>query len=126
MRALFLLLLLVLALPAQKTRKPAEITVTELTAVRKDDLIEIDATFKNAGVKPLAGLKVSFNFFTIDHRPVSSQRAQADESAINVGEETQIHAQMTDAVRAVTLEVSATDSEGRELRVGQPGPYTIQ
>ena len=127
MRLLPLLTLaLVLPVCAEKTRKPPEIVVSELTATRKEELIEIDATFKNPGPKSLEGLNVSFNFFTADHHPVSTQRAKADETMINTGDESQIHAQMPDAVRAVTLEVTATDGSGRELRVGRSGPYSIQ
>jgi hypothetical protein len=125
---LFPLLFVVLVLPmiAEKTRKPPEINVSELAALRKDELIEIEATFRNPGPKPLNGLEVSFNFFTGDHHPVSTQRAKADETLLNTGDESQIHAQMADAVRAVTLEITATDGSGRELRVGQAGPYPIQ
>ena len=126
MRVPLLVLVLALTLVAEKPRKAAEVTVSSFSAARKAGVIEMEAALANSGSKPLAGLRVSFQLFTSDHRPLTTQQAAAEEATLNPGEESRIEAQMPDAPGAVRVEVAVTDGAGRELRVGKPGPYDIE
>ncbi len=106
--------------------KPAEVEVTEMTLHRKNGLVEVDTTVKNLNLKPLRGLTAVYRFYSISHEPVTTQRTTIDEGDLAAGAETSIHAQLEEPARAVTVEFSAVDINGKELRVKNPGPFSIE
>jgi len=60
-------LLLLLPLLAAKAPKPPDLTVVEFSATRGEELIGIDASVRNPGVKPINEGVVIFPFFSPEH-----------------------------------------------------------
>ena len=118
-------LLLALPLLAGKAPKPPDVTVLEFSAKRSGEVVEIEASVRNSGVKPIEEGVVIFSFFSPEHRPLTTQRASLDDRVLAPGESSTIHAQLNDPVRAVTVEVDATDAAGHVFRVASGGPFTI-
>ena len=106
--------------------KTADLEVTEMTLVRKAGFVEVDTTVKNLNLKPLRGLTAVYHFFSINHEPVTAQRTTIDEGDLAPGAESTIHAQLEEPARAVTVEFSAVDGKGKELRVKNAGPFRIE
>ena len=118
-------LLLALPLLARKAPKPPDVTIVEFSAKRSGELVEIEASVRNSGVKPIAEGIVIFHFYSPEHEPVTTQRAGLDERTLEPGGSSTIHAQLEDPVRAVTVEVDATDAAGHVFRVAAGGPFPI-
>ncbi len=119
-------LLLALPLLAGKAPKPPDVTVADFSAKRNAEVVEIDASVRNSGVKPITEGVLIFNFYSPEHQPVTTQRAALEERVLGPGESSTIHAQLADPVRAVTVEVDATDAAGHTLRVAGGGPFAIE
>jgi hypothetical protein len=117
-------LLLALPLLAGKA-KPPDVTVAEFSAKRNGEVVEIDASVQNSGVKPISQGVLIFNFYSPEHQPVTTQRALLEDKVLGPDERSTIHAQLADPVRAVTVEVEATDAAGHILRVAGGGPFPI-
>ena len=110
----------------QKKSKPPDIEMLEVSAKRSEGLIAIDSKVRNVGEKPIRGLTVIFEFFGPGHVPLTTQKATVEEDTLDKGEEATIRAQLNDPVRAVSVEVSAVDEPGHDLKVVKPGPYPIE
>jgi hypothetical protein len=119
-------LLLALPLLAGKAPKSPDVTVSEFSAKRSGEVVEIDASVRNTGVKPIAEGVVIFNFYSPEHQPVTTERATLEVRVLAPGESSAIHAQLEDPVRAVTVEVEATDAAGHQFRVASGGPFPIE
>ncbi|MDQ2901915.1 MAG: hypothetical protein M3Y07_19280 [Acidobacteriota bacterium] len=110
----------------RKNNKAAEIEMTEVSVKRSEGLVNIDTRARNVGEKPIRGLTLVFQFFGPQHVPLTSQKAKVEEESLEPGGEAAIYAQLNDPPRAVTLEISAVDEPGHDLRVAKPGPYPIE
>ncbi len=130
LRAMYFLrtvpLLLLLPLLAAKAPKPPDLTVVEFSATRGEELIGIDASVRNTGVKPINEGVVIFHFFSPEHEPLTTQRTQLEERVLDPGASSAIHAQMANVARAVTVEVDATDAAGHTFRMAAGGPFPIE
>lgn len=111
---------------APAATKPAEVEVIDISLQRKAGLIEVDTTVKNVSPKAINGLTAVYHFFAVRHVPVTTQRCQIDEQSIAPGEESTIRAKLEEPARAITVEFSAVDSNGHELRVKNAGPFSIE
>ena len=109
-----------------KKPKPPDIEVIEVSAKRSEGLIAIDSKVRNVGEKPIRGLTIVFEFFAPGHVPLTTQKATIEEEILNKGEEAMIRAQLNDPVRAVSIEISAVDEPGHDLKIVKPGPYPIE
>ncbi len=126
--AFFAAAILLFALPGvagEKHAKPVQIEVLEFAAHRSESLIGLDAHVRNAGDKPVRGLTLTFTFTNADKTTLTTQRATADEESLAPGDDASVHAQIDDPAGAVYITLSASDSRSFELRISQPGPYTI-
>ena len=109
-----------------KKSKPPDIEMLEVSAKRSEGLIAIDSKVRNVGEKPIRGLTVVFEFFGPGHVPLTTQKATVEEETLDKGEEATIRAQLSDPVRAVSIEISAVDEPGHDLKIVKPGPYPIE
>lgn len=123
MRRLVLLSAAALMLMAAK---PDEVKITDASFKRDGDLIVVETTIRNTGAKPIEKLAVVYKFYSLEHEVMSTQRTGLEEVLLQPGAESEVHAQLNAPPRALTVEISAQAGSGRELRVGGPGPYTIE
>lgn len=111
---------------ANAASKPPEVEVTEMSLHRKEGRIEVDTTVRNVGPKTLNGLTAVYHFFAPGHVPITTQRTAVDESVLPAGADAAVHAQLEEPARAVSVEFSAVDGSGRELRIKNAGPFPIE
>lgn len=119
-------LLLLTALPAQKQPKPPDIEVTEITVRREEGKVRIDGRAKNTGLKPLRGVLLLIDFLSSDKIPVTTKRGPINAEELPVGEETDFHLEVASPPRAVSVFLNSEDASGRDLRVGNAGPFNIE
>jgi hypothetical protein len=107
--------------------KPApELQVLEMDVHREEGLIQLAAKVKNVTEKPLDGLNIIFQFQDGEGKTITTQRAVADEPKLAPDAVSNLEGQMKDAPEAVAMRVLAETKSGRQLRVGNNGPFPIQ
>jgi len=123
--ALLVFSLLAAAAP-QKGRKLPDVQIVDTKAVRDAGKITVDGKVKVTAEKALHGLVIVFDFRSPEKEVVTSQKTEIDSDNMEPGKEGSFHAEMVDAVRAVRYTVRAFDNHEKELRVANPGPYTVE
>jgi hypothetical protein len=118
--ALLLLLAGTLAL-AQKTHN---VEVLESKAKRVEEgRLSIDGRVRVG--KALKGLTLTFDFYTSDGELLSSQRAAVEDDTLKSGDESAFHAETENPPGSVRFKIRAYDGRGRQLGVGNEGPFVI-
>jgi hypothetical protein len=123
---LFLALVAALHSPAADRKKPPDVQVIEMKAVRQDGLVMLDGRVRNSGEKPVQELKMVFEFLTAENTGVTTQNTTLEEEVLAPGSEASFHVEMPDPVRAVRYRVGAFSKGERELNVGNAGPFLIE
>ena len=129
MRGYFLIsLVAALLLPAQeKKAKPQDLEVSQFTCRRIDEqLIAVDGKVKNTGTKTFRKVVIVFEFFAPDKKSITIQKGSPEPDTVVPGDLVEFHLQLRAPARAVHIEVGAVDASGRELRVGNAGPYPVE
>ena len=129
MRGYFLIsLVAALLLPAQeKKAKPLDLEVSQFTCRRIDEqLIAVDGKVKNTGTKTFRKVLIVFEFFAPDKKSITIQKGSPEPDTVVPGDLVEFHLQLRAPARAVHIEVGAVDASGRELRVGNAGPYPVE
>ena len=116
----------VVALAQQKSKKPADVRVVETTARREESRITLDGKVRVTGEKPLRGLVIVFDFRSPEREVVTAQKTTVDQDTLENGREGTYHVEMADAARAVSYTVRAFDTHEKELRVENEGPFPIE
>jgi hypothetical protein len=117
-----------LAAPAQKAPqpRPAAIDVLTASAHRDQNLLAIDAKLKNIGERTTGQLVVLVDVLDSDKRAVTTQKGESEPESIEAGQEGEFHAQMQLPPRAVYIRLNFEDSEGRDIKATNAGPFTIE
>jgi hypothetical protein len=110
----------------QKPGKSSDVQILETKAVREGANISVDGKVRVVGDKTLRGLMIIFDFRSPEKQVVTSQSAVIDEGTLKAGKEGVFHSEMADSARAVRYTIRAFDMHDKELRVYNPGPYTIE
>jgi hypothetical protein len=131
MRTLFVLLLLLAAVPLawpQKKApqpKPAAIQVVNVKAHRDGDLLAIDGHLKNTGERPAADLVIIVDVLNADKQTLTTQKGESEPATIEPGEQGEFHAQMALPPKALYIRLSFEDGSGRDLKSANTGPFAI-
>jgi hypothetical protein len=110
----------------KQQKKPPDVTVLESTVRRETDRLALDGRVRITGEKPLRGLVMVFDFFSVEGDPVSSARAEVTEDELAPGGEATFHGAAGDPVRAVRYKLRAFDAFEKELRIENAGPFTVE
>jgi hypothetical protein len=106
---------------AQKTH---DVEVLESKAKRVEEgRLSIDGRVRVG--KALKGLTLTFDFYTSDGELLSSQRAAVEDDTLKRGEESAFHAETENPPGSVRFKIRAYDGSGRQLGVGNEGPFVI-
>jgi hypothetical protein len=105
-----------------------KVALLELAVHRAGDenRIEIDGRLRNDGDRPLDGLTLMLHFLGADNDQVSQLRGKIDNEALDAGEESEFHWQLSNNPRAVEVQVTAANKQGFEVDLDKPGPYPIE
>jgi len=124
MRCLAAASLLLLACAMALAQKGRDVEVLEAKARRVEEgRLSIDGRVR-AG-KPLKGLTLTFDFLTSDGELLSSQKTAVEDDALKRGDESSFHAETENPPGSVRFKIRAFDGDGRQLRVGNDGPFVI-
>jgi hypothetical protein len=130
LKTLWVILILALAVTPtsaqKKKRKPPDLEVLEVTAHRGEDKVSVDGRVRNSGEKPVKELTLLFNFFAPGNEAIDTEKGTIDEEILEPGKVAAFHMEANAPPRAVQFEIEGQDGSGRELRVGNAGPFTIE
>jgi hypothetical protein len=112
--------------PGQRKKKALDVEVIETRARRVEQKITLDGRVRFTGERPARGLVIVFDFLSPEHEVVTSQKTQVADDVVRAGQEASYQTVLVDPVRAVTYQVRAFDTGGRDLRVANPGPFPIE
>lgn len=127
-RSLLFIFVLALLLSAQD-RKPKvpELEFSQVSIHRIDDqLLAVDGSIRNPGTKQQNKVQIVFEFFAPGKQSITIQRGAPEPNTIAAGDLVEFHLQLRAPARAVHVVLGAEDGSGRELRVGNPGPYPVE
>src|SRR5215831_10297931 len=85
-----------MAVTPQKGKKPADVTMVEVKAVRDAGKIGVDGKVKVTAEKALRGLVIVFDFRSPEKEVVTSQKTVINEETIANGHEGVFHNEMVD------------------------------
>jgi hypothetical protein len=125
LRLVFLCVLCAGLAPGGQKSGPPEVVLTEVVVHREESLITITAKLRNATDKTLGGVEVLFRFEDDAGKVLTTQRATLDEKKLAPGDVSEIGGQMKDSPLAVQMRVGVQTGSGRDLRVGNDGPFPI-
>jgi hypothetical protein len=75
--------------------------------------------------KTIKGLTLTFDFLTSDGVLLSSQKTTVEDDELKRGDESSFHAETENPPGSVRFKIRAFDGDGRQLRVGNDGPFVI-
>jgi hypothetical protein len=75
--------------------------------------------------KAIKKLSLTFDFLTSDGELLSSEKTPVENDAIGRGQESSFHAEAENPPGSVRFKIRAFDGDGRQLRVGNDGPFII-
>jgi hypothetical protein len=108
-------------------QRRADVQVLEAKARRVEEgKIAADGRVKVSGGKPLRGLVLVFDFLSSEGDTLTSQKISVDDETLDRGEELPFHVTTMNPPGSVRFQMRAFDSAGRELRVGNSGPFIIE
>lgn len=126
MRFLAAASLLVLGGAMALAQKGHDVEILEAKARRVEEgRLSVDGRIRVTGRKSVNGLALTFDFLTSDGELLSSEKAAVEEDVINRGEESAFHAEAQNPPGSVRFKIRAFDGSGRQLRVGNDGPFVI-
>jgi hypothetical protein len=124
MRYLAAASLLLLVCTMALAEKKHDVEILEAKARRVEEgRLSVDG--RVSVTKPIKGLALTFDFLTSDGELLSSQRAAVDDPALDRGDESSFHAETDNPPGSVRFKIRAFDGDGRQLRVGNEGPFVI-
>ncbi len=110
-----------------KKPKPPELKVLQANVRRVDErMIAVDGSVENTGTKTYNKMMLVFEFFAPGHKSITIQKGATDIETIPPGEVAEFHLQLRAPARAVEVTIGAEDGNGRELRVGEGGPFPVE
>lgn len=111
---------------ADAMRKPPDVELLAPIAHHNEDRISLDGHVRNTGEKTIETLTLAFDFLDSDGTLLTTQKSAVEEEVFVPGKELAFHFEVDAPPRAIKFLVNAFDGDGRELRVGKPGPYPIE
>jgi len=121
-----LLGLLCLATGVFAQEKKYDLKLSDVSIRRDADSVIIDGRVENSGDKTLKKIRFFIAFRDPDHQTVSTRDGHIEPKALGPGEDSEFHALVPDAVRAVDVVFRFEDGSGREVDAANSGPFTIE
>lgn len=121
------LALTLLSSAQEKKAKIPEVEFSQVSIHRIDDqLLAVDGSLRNTGTKQQNKVQIVFEFFAPGKQSITIQRGAPEPDTIAAGDLVEFHLQLRAPARAVHVVLGVEDGTGRELRVGNPGPYPVE
>ena len=126
--AAFLLIATLLYPQGKKSKKPKgpEATIVKIEVHREGDVVTLDGTVKNLGIKTIHGMTLHFEFFAPNRESLTILNGPVDAAFIEPGDEADFKLQVRYPTRAVELKIEALDKDQRDLNLDKNGPYRIE
>ncbi|MBI2687848.1 MAG: hypothetical protein HYX27_16180 [Acidobacteria bacterium] len=126
--AAFLLIATLLYPQGKKSKKVKglEATIEKIEVRRDGDVVLLDGTVKNTGMKPIHGMTLHFEFFAPNKESLTIQNGPIESAFLEPGAEAEFRLQVKYPTRAVELKIEARDKDQRDLELEKNGPYRIE
>jgi hypothetical protein len=111
---------------AQERRRPAELTVAEITAQRDGDVIQIDGRVENIGQRRAGRIKLIVHVLGPGRQPLETREGPLDQDDVEPGEDALFSLETPCPPRAIEIRLEARDSTGRIVTLRRAGPHPIQ
>lgn len=108
-----------------KNQKGPEAAIEKIEVRREGDVVTLDGTVKNIGVRPLPGITLHFEFFAPNRESLTVQNGPIDSAVVEPGDEGEFKLQVKYPARAVEVKVEAFDKDRRDLNLAKNGPFPI-
>jgi len=108
-----------------KKHKGPEAAIEKIEVHRDGDVVTLDGTVKNIGIKPIQGMTLHFEFFAPNRESLTILNGPVDAAVIEPGDEAEFKLQVKYPTRAVELKVEAFDKDRRDLSLAKNGPFPI-
>lgn len=127
MRLMILALALMVFSPAaQSQKKKSDVQVLECKPRRSEDKIVTDVRLRVTSEKTLKGLVLVFHFLDSGGNPIVDAKTSVSDDSLDPGEEPSVRASAPSPPGAIKCKLQAFDGDERELRIVNPGPFTIE
>jgi hypothetical protein len=121
-----LAILLCSAETKRKGPKLPDVQVVEAKARRTESQVLVDGRFRNTSSKTLNHLNLLFDFLSTDNEVVTTKRYLVEEDSIRSLKESEFRLYLVDPVRAVSFQIRAETSGGKELTISNAGPFPVE
>jgi hypothetical protein len=121
-----LAILVTLALALAAADKKGDVEILEASGHRGETTISIEGRLRNTSDKPLRRLTLLIDFMAPGRQVVTTQKARIDEEILPIGEESVFRLELKAPPRSVEFQFNAEDDRGRDQRVVNPGPFSIE
>jgi len=118
--------LVCLAAGAFAQEKKYEVRLSDVSVRRDADSVIIDGRLENCGDKTLKKLKFFIEFRNTDHKTVSTRDGEVEPKLLEPGDDSEVHAQVPDSVRAIDVVFRFEDASGRVVDATNTGPFIIE
>jgi hypothetical protein len=126
-RAVVLLAILIFSLGgADRKKKPPDLQVVECSGRRAAGRIIFDGKVRNSGEKTLRGVLLLFDFLSPDKEILTTLKGPIEDEVLERASESSFHLESDEPPRAVRYQLNAVDQGGRDLRVANAGPFSIE
>ena len=126
MRYLAAASLLLLSCSLVLAQKRHDVEIVEAKARRVEEgRLSVDGRVHITGAKSVKGLALTFDFLTSDDELLSSEKVSVEDDVLYRDEEAPFHAETNNPPGSVRFKIRAFDGSGRQLRVGNDGPFVI-
>lgn len=127
MRRYFLFQMLAsLCFAMQKKGKPPDVRVVQASCVRLEVDVAVDGKLVVESARTLQMLQLVIDFLDSDRQLLTSKRGVVSEDPLERGDEPEFHLRVAGPARAVYFRIRAEETEGRDLRVENEGPFAIE
>lgn len=114
------------ALKDKDKSKPPDLTILEIRAERNSEGIVIEGKLKNPSMKPWVRIQLLIDLLGPNANLLVSRRGPIESDSLEPEGESDFRLQMPDTPKATQIRVNAEDRSGRDLLIGNSGPFPIQ
>jgi len=126
--AAFLLIATLLYPQSKKSKKPKgpDAVIEKIEVRREGDVVLLDGTLKNIGIKPIQSMTLHFEFFAPNKESLTIQSGPVESAFIEPSDEAEFRLQVKYPARAIELKIEARDKDQRDLNLANNGPFRIE
>jgi len=121
----YVCLTLAILVVAATAAKPPDVQVVDAKCHRTEDKVALDGKVKVTADKPLKGLVLEFAFLSASGDVLTTEKAEVSDETMHKNDESSFHCEAFNPPGSIRYKIAAYDTSGRDLRIGNDGPFII-